>query len=129
MSYIFYIDMYMYIYMYVYIHWSFNSAYFCHDFSNGVTYCLKYLKRIYVFIDKRYLFKPLSYETFCDLPIWYIHFCYFTCNVFAYILFFHIYISVGFLVGEHKKNKAIYKEGGRQKRMKQWYRSKEVLIN
>ena len=37
---------------------------------------------------KRWLFKPLSYENFCDLPIWNVYFCCFTYNVL------HIIFSV-----------------------------------
>ena len=66
-------------------HWSFSSAYCCED-SSGMTYCLKYLMEIYGFIEIRWLFKPLVYETFCDLPIWYVYFCFFTYNIS--ILFF-----------------------------------------
>ena len=33
-----------------------------------------------VFNTKRWLFKPLSYENFCDLPIWNVYFCCFTYN-------------------------------------------------
>ena len=41
-----------------------------------------------VFNTKSWLFKPLSYETFCDLPILNVYFCCFTYNML------HIIFSV-----------------------------------
>ena len=83
-------SIYIYIWYIGYIlfidHWSFSSAYCCEDISSGMAYCLKYLMEIYGFIEIRWLFKPLVYETFCDLPIWYVYFCFFTYNIS--ILFF-----------------------------------------
>ena len=62
--------------------WSFRSVYYCDHISSGMTYCILYLKEIYVFFDKRWLFKQLSYKTCCGLLaselIWYAHFCDFT---------------------------------------------------
>ena len=97
----------------------------------GFLFNLLYLKEMYIFINKRWLFKTFSYKTCCQ-PL--SKFDMFTCLCFTYSVLHSIssvkggtiflrrdYIS-GFLVGDSKgKRRQFSKSGGPRKELCSWY--------
>ena len=85
------------------------------------------------FIDKRWLLRPMPYETCCGLSA-YKYILYFNFCFFVYSLF-HCVFSLtgreskifGFLVRK-KRGKFSKEEGTNHPQIKLWYRGKEMLI-